>query len=389
MAKFLIRGGRIIDPASGFDAIADVATEGTRITAIAPDILPDGHQVIEAGGLLVMPGLVDLHTHAYWAGTLLGVNADKIGPRSGVTTWVDCGSAGAATFEGFYHHVIKSARMRIIPFLNLSYIGLTPAGNLSLEVGELCDWRFADLKEIGRIARQFPGEVAGIKLRASNNATGGNAGVVLPLAREAADMLGVPLMVHVGLAPPVLEEVLPFLKAGDILTHIFNPAPGGASIGADGRIKPALKDAIARGVRLDVGHGGASFSFTHAEAALADGLAFDAISTDLHAHNIAGPVFDLPHVMAKFLALGMPLAEVLRLATSAPADVLGRPELGRLAEGGEADIALFRLAEGDFTFIDSLGATRKSRMKLENVMTMRAGEPATPVDDGREDARRY
>src|SRR5690606_28514128 len=141
-------------------------------------------RIIDAAGALVLPGLVDMHTHAYWGGTLLGVNADKLGPRNGVTTWVDCGSSGAATFEGFLHHVIRPSRVRIIPLINLSYIGLTAAGNLSMDVGELHDWRFADLRELMRMREQFGGEIAGLKLRVSNNACGQNGPVLLPLARE-------------------------------------------------------------------------------------------------------------------------------------------------------------------------------------------------------------
>jgi dihydroorotase len=385
----LIRGGRVIDPASGFDAVADVLLADGKIAAIEQEQSAAGHRVFDATGLLVVPGLIDMHTHAYWGGALLGVNADKLGPRSGVTTWVDCGTSGAATFEGFLYHVIRPSKVRILPFINLSYIGLTAAGNLSMDVGELHDWRFADLRELGRMREQLGGEIAGVKLRASNNACGKNGPMLLPLAREAADMLGVPLMIHVGAAPPTLDEVMPFLGEGDILTHIYNPAHGGCVLDASGKLRASVRDAIQRGVRMDVGHGGSSFSFRVAERAMDQGLLPDAISTDLHAHNIDGPVFDLPHVMAKFLALGMGLSDVLRLVTASPADVIRHPQLGRLQIGGEADLAVFRLEGNTGPLRDSEGAERTGSHALRNQLTVCRGQELESIEDGRAEARHY
>lgn len=387
--SLLIRGGRVMDPASALDASADILVAGGRVVAIGPGLDASGARIIDAAGALVLPGLVDMHTHAYWGGTLLGVNADKLGPRNGVTTWVDCGSSGAATFEGFLHHVIRPSRVRIIPLINLSYIGLTAAGNLSMDVGELHDWRFADLRELMRMREQFGGEIAGLKLRASNNACGQNGPMLLPVAREAADLMGVPLMIHVGAAPPTIDEVMPYLKTGDILTHIYNPTQGGCVLDAAGRVRDSVRDGIARGVRMDVGHGGSSFSFRVAERALDQGLLPDAISTDLHAHNIDGPVFDLPSVMAKFLALGMDLADVLERVTTRPATIIGRPELGRLEPGGEADIAIFRLGDGGDPLRDSEGQTRFAPQSLRHELTICRGEVVETFEDGRSEGRHY
>ena len=372
-AATLIRGGRVIDPSSGRDETADILVSEGRIAAIGPGLAADGTEVVDATGALVVPGLVDLHTHAYWGGTVLGVDADRLGPASGVTTWVDCGSSGAANFEGFLQHVIAQARVRIVPFVHLSYIGLTPIGHLTNPVGELSDWRFADLRALRRLGERHGKLIAGVKLRASSDAVGANGPVVLPLAREAADALGVPLMVHVGNAPPTLDDVLAHLREGDILTHVYNASAGGSVLDANGRLRPALREARARGVRIDVGHGAGSFSFAVAERAMEQGLLPDAISSDLHAFNVEGPVYSLPHVMAKFLALGMSLADVLRLTTASPADVLGRPELGRLAVGGEADIAVFRLEADEGELRDSAGETRKGRVRLDNVLTICRG----------------
>jgi len=390
MAETLtLKGGRVIDPASGRNDIADLRIADGRIAAIAPDLPADGGQVFDATGAIVTPGLIDMHTHAYWGGTLLGVNADKIGPATGVTSWVDCGSAGAATFEGFLHHVIRPSRTRILPFVNLSYIGLTPAGNLSVDVGELFDWRFADLGELERVNAEFPGEIVGVKLRASNNACGQNGPVVLPLAREAADRLGVPLMIHIGTAPPVIEEVLPFLREGDILTHIYNASAGGCVLDANGHLRPAMREALTRGVRMDVGHGGGSFSFDVAERAMDQGLLPDAISTDLHAHNIDGPVYDLPTVIAKFLLLGMSLEDVLSRVTHRPADIIRQSALGRLLPGGVADVAVFRLEDGSLPLEDSRGQRRVGTRTLRNLLTVIAGRVVTAIADGRREGRHY
>jgi dihydroorotase len=386
--SLLLKGGRVIDPASGRDGVADVLVTGSTVSKIAPNLSADGAEVIDVTGSMVLPGLFDLHTHCYWGGTLLGVNPDKVGARSGVTTWVDCGSSGAATFEGFYYHVIKRSRMRVLPLVHLSYIGLTQGGNLSIDVGELNDWRFADLGELKRIRDQFPGAIAGVKLRASNNACGENGPVVLPLAREAADMFDVPLMIHIGTAPPTIDEVLPWLREGDILTHVYHPHPGGCVLDGKMKLKPAVKEAIARGVRMDVGHGGASFSFAIAEAAMDQGLMPDAISTDLHSHNIDGPAFDMPHIMSKFLALGMSLDEVLRLSTVSPADVMRRPDLGRLSEGGISDIAVFKMKDGKVRFYDLANDMREGTTQFEHVLTIRDGERIETFDDGRREGRK-
>ncbi len=387
--RLLIKNGRLLDPSSGRDEILDVAIAEGKIAGLAPHIDGSEHHLIDATGALVVPGLVDMHTHAYWGGTLLGVNADKIGPRSGVTTWVDCGSSGAATFEGFFHHVIKPSRLRIIPFINLSYIGLTQAGNLSIDVGELYDWRFADLRELRRIKAEFGSVIAGVKLRASNNACGANGPIVLPLAREAADILEVPLMIHIGTAPPIIDEVLSYLKEGDILTHIYNPSVGGCVLDERMCLRPSVREAIARGVKMDVGHGGASFSFKVAEAAIDQGLLPDAISTDIHTHNINGAVKDLPHVMSKFMSLGFSLEQVLRLTTCSPADILNRPDLGRIELGGEADLAVFHIRHDPIIIYDSLGARREATTTLECRLMLCKGQVVNTFEDGRTEGRTY
>lgn len=372
--NILLRGGRVVDPTTRRDETVDVTIANGRIAEIGEASAAADAVVIDIPGALVVPGLVDLHTHAYWGGTMLGVDADRLAPASGVTTWVDCGSTGAANFEGFLRHVIEPAQVRILPFVHLSYIGLTPIGHLANPVGELSDWRFADLRALRRLKERHGGLIAGLKLRASSDAIGANGPVVLPLAREAADELSVPLMVHVGNAPPTLDEVLGYLREGDILTHIYNGSVGGSLLDANGHVRPSVHEAKARGVRFDVGHGAGSMTFSVAERAMEQGVLPDAISSDLHAFNVGGPVYSLPHVMAKFIALGMSMDEVLRLTTAAPADILSRPDLGRLTVGGEADIAVFRIEPDETELRDSVGEVRKARLRFESLFTICRGE---------------
>ena len=231
--------------------------------------------------------------------------------------------------------------------------------------------------------------MASLSTSASNNACGENGPMLLPLAREAADMFGVPLMVHVGAAPPTIDEVMPFLNKGDILTHIYNSSVGGSVLDGRDQLRPSVRAAMERGVLMDVGHGGGSFSFRVAQLAMQQGLLPHAISTDLHAHNIDGPVFDLPSVMAKFLAMGMSLAQVLHLTTVSPADAVRRPELGRLQVGGLADVAVFRLHDEPVRLQDSEGCWLDGQQSLENRLTVCNGAVLRTFDDGRQEGRHY
>ncbi|WP_432842686.1 amidohydrolase/deacetylase family metallohydrolase [Dactylosporangium sp. CA-092794] len=384
----LLTGGLALDPDTGARSPVTVGVEGGRIAHLGPDSPGrPAREEIALDGALVLPGLVDLHTHVYRAGSRLGITADRVAARSGVTTWVDAGTAGAGTVEGLVRDVVERSAVRILAFLNLSYIGLAPADMPTREIGELWDPRLADLAAVLRAGRELPGTIRGIKLRASANACGDSAPVVLPLAREAADGLGVPLMVHVGLAPPTLTEVLPYLRTGDILTHCFHPHPGGGVLTAAGTLRPQVREAAERGVRFDVGHGGASLSYGVARAALDAGLLPDTISSDIHAHSIGGPVPDLLRVLETFLALGMSLPEVVARATRAPADVLGEPGLGRLAVGGPADIAVLRPADEPVALRDMTGAALTGRTRLRHVLTVAGGRVLRPAagapDEGR------
>lgn len=378
----VVRGGRVVDPGRGRDEIADVAIRGGRIAGIGTGLAAAGaERVLEAEGRLVVPGLVDLHTHCYWGGVPLGINADKIGPASGVTSWVDTGSAGAGNFEGFYYHVIRRARVRIFPLLHISHVGVLVVSGLSVRRGELFDFGYLNFHELLRVGQKFRHAIHGIKVRASLNATGPHSADALRFARAAADALELPLMVHVGGPPPFLDDVLPHLRTGDIVTHCFTPFHGGV-VDHRFRVVDAAREARARGVLFDVGHGGGSFSFPVAEAALDQGFPPDTISTDLHSKCLDGPAFDLPTTLSKFLALGMTVPEVIERSTHVPAAAIGA-EVGTLAEGARADIALLRIDPAAATFHDCAGIARRGDRRLVAETTLIDGEVIEPLRDDR------
>lgn len=369
MYDLLVRGGHVIDPASGLDGPADVAVQDGCIALVAPTIDPAlARTALDAAGQYVTPGLVDLHTHIYWGVTYWGIEADPVAARSGVTTWLDVGSAGAYSFPGFRQYVVEPSRARIFCLLNLSAIGLiAPTWELSnldyLDVG-LAAQTVAENRDI----------VLGIKARIDSNTTRGVGIRPLELARELADRVALPLMVHIGNGPPAMAAIVDLLRPGDILTHCFT---GGnhRMLTAEGRLSPLARELQQRGVILDIGHGAGSFSFQVAEAALAEGVLPDVISSDIHQLSVQGPMFDMPTTLSKFLNLGMGLAEVIDRATRKPAAAMGRPDLGTLAVGAPADIALFRLEQGEFTFHDVAMEARTGSLRLVCTETLLDGAP--------------
>ena len=382
----IVRNGRVLTP-DGFQNVSVGARDGA--VAYLGDVAgePRAHQVIDATGAYVLPGLVDLHTHVYLGSARLGVNPDKTAAISGVTTWVDAGTSGAGTFEGLLMHVRDRSRSRVIPFLNMSYVGLAPAGMLTREIGEFWNPAFADLRAVLRVEEEFPGQVRGIKVRASSNAMGDYAHTVLPQAREAADILDVPLMVHIGMSPPTLPEVLPYLGEGDIITHCFHPHAGGTILGSSGTVRPAVREAVARGVLLDVGHGVASMSHSVAIQALSEGILPHSLSSDIHAQNIGGPIKSMLTVLELFLSLGMSEEDVFLRSTARPADAVHRPDLGRLVLGAPADVAILRVVEGAAIKQDSTGHLLELTKEIRHQVTLVAGEVLEPFDDGRTEFR--
>ena len=379
MFDVIVRGGRVVDPTQDLDAITDVGIRGPRIAAIGTDLIKQGvrGEVVDARGLLVTPGWVDLHTHVYWGVAPLGVEADLHCLRRGVTTAVDAGSAGASTFAGFKRYVIDVAATRIVAMLNISILGMAAdPGTEADAVGELEDIRWASVDRAVEIAHAFADVITGIKIRLGTPQVGPNAEhsrEALRRARQAADAIGKPVMIHVGATAMTLDEILATLVRGDIVTHVYHGHAEGV-LDDDGKVRASVMSAVKRGVNFDVGHGAGSFNWRVARAALDQGLLPATISSDIHVWNIAGPVYDLATTASKLLHLGLKLPDVVRRVTATPAACVGlASQLGTLAPGAAADVSMFRFAAGEWVFRDSSGNAEIGSTRLEPVAAIRAG----------------
>jgi dihydroorotase len=350
----ILRGGRVIDPSQRLDAVADVAFADGKVARIGPTFKADGAaEVRDVSGAIVTPGLIDMHTHVYWGGTSLGIDAEDFCRRSGVTTAIDTGSAGPGNFLGFRKHVIERSDVRILAFLHVSFAGIY-AFSPRVMVGESEEIRLMaplDAVEVANVNRDL---IVGIKVRVGLHASGRSGTVPLDIALEAAEEAGLPLMCHIDHPPPSYEEVLARLRPGDILTHAFRPFPNSPAT-AQGTVKRAVLDARARGVLFDIGHGKGSFAFKTARAMLANGFLPDTISSDVHTLCINGPAFDQVTTMSKFLCLGMPLNDVIAASTVNAAMALRRPELGSLKPGSAGDATVLSIKEGQFDYLDVVG----------------------------------
>jgi dihydroorotase len=356
MFDLLIEGGRVIDPATGLEREADVGFAGGKVAAIAAGLPRDNAaRVVDATGRMVTPGLIDLHTHVYWGGTSLGVNADGVGPQSGTTTFIDAGSAGAGNILGFRRHVIERSDVRILAFLNISFAGIF-AFSRRVMMGECGDLRLCDAREAVAAVREHLPVISGMKVRVGRHAGDASGLAPLNIALEAADLLGLPVMAHLDDPPPSRAELVPRLRRGDILTHCFRGFPN-APVNRAGEVQAEILAARARGVLFDIGHGMGSLSFETSRQMLKNGFLPDVISSDIHALSALGPAYDNLVTMSKFLCLGLPLAEVLRMATIAPAQAIGRPDLGVLVEGGVGDAAVLELRHGRYEYVDAPGET--------------------------------
>jgi dihydroorotase len=352
--ELILKGGRVIDPSQNLDRIADVAFAGGRVARIGTNLPADaGTDVRDVGGLIVAPGLIDLHTHVYWGGTSLGIDAEDFCRRSGVTTCIDTGSAGAGNFAGFRKHVIEPSAVRILAYLHISFAGIF-AFSKSVMVGESEELRLMAPAEAVEVADANRDVIVGIKVRVGRNAGGTSGTAPLDIALRAAAEAGLPLMCHIDFPPPSYEDVLERLRPGDVLTHAFRPFPN-APISQQGRVKHAVLEARERGIKFDIGHGKGSFAFKTARAMLANGFYPDTISSDVHKLCIDGPAFDQVTTLSKFLCMGMPLNDVIAATTSNAALALRRPELGSLKPGSIGDATVLSIESGKFDYVDVVG----------------------------------
>jgi dihydroorotase len=363
-------GGRVLDPGQEIDRQATISVDGGLISGIRDpaDALAAERERIDVTGMLVTPGLIDLHTHLYPGVSHYGVEPDPHCLRRGVTTAVDAGSAGAQTFPGLRRYVIERSSTQIFAFLNIAVEGM-----ITSLVGELEDIRWASPEQAVARAREHSDLVMGIKVRLGYQMVGHDPQPALRLALQAADELGVPLMVHVIDMRPGLAWLLPRLRRGDIVTHCFHGNEGGI-LGQDGRVLPEAIAARERGVLFDIGHGIGSFAYRVARNAVAQGFAPDTISSDLHAHNAGGPVFDQPTTLSKLLHVGMDLDDVITATTCTPASAIRKTaSIGAIAAGREADLSVLELRTGHWSLPDAAGRTEVVERLLVPRAVVRAG----------------
>jgi dihydroorotase len=350
----ILRGGRVIDPSQKLDAVTDVAFENGKVARVGPALKGDaGTDVRDMAGAIVTPGLIDLHTHVYWGGTSLGIDAEDFCRQSGVTTAVDTGSAGPGNFAGFRKHVIEPSEVRILAYLHVSFAGIY-AFSPRVMVGESEEIRLMAPVDAVEVANANRDIIVGIKVRIGARTSGRSGAAPLDIALQVAEEVGMPVMVHLDDPPPTYEEVIARLRPGDVLTHAFRPYPN-TPVTAQGTVKQAAIDARRRGVLFDIGHGKGSFAFKTARVMLANGFFPDTISSDVHALCINGPAFDQVTTMSKFLCLGMPLTDVIAASTANAAFALKRPELGSLKPGSVGDATILSVKDGHFDYVDVVG----------------------------------
>jgi dihydroorotase len=377
MHDLLLKGGTVVDPSTGLNGIHDIAIDQGKIARIEAQIDPaEARRVIEVPGTIVTPGLIDLHAHVFEGFTRLGVHPDQGGVYAGVTTIVDAGSSGCATFGGFPKYIIPQCHTEIIPFLHICQTGLSTIPDIIAE-GSI------DLDATLRVTDRYKNLICGIKARMVSPALE-IFGMEMPrLARRAARESGIKLMVHIGdtekrYDPTVIRRLLPMLEAGDILTHYFTANPGGVLDG-NGRLVPEAWEAAKTGVWFDTAHGQGNFSFDIGRRIIDQGLLPHCISTDLTIPGRLRTVHSMTEMMTRFLGLGFTLEQVVTMCTANPAKAIGADQrLGSLASGRQADISVLRIEEGDWTVYDVLGASLSVRQAVVPVLTVKRGEVFRP-----------
>jgi dihydroorotase len=403
MNNVLLQGGRVIDPASGLDSVSDVLVSGERIVRIGPDLSQGDAEVIDCAGKLVLPGLIDTHAHIYEHVTgKFGLNADLCGVNSGVTTLVDQGGASCMTLPGFRHYVVDGAQTRVLAFLSAYLVGGLEGHYYSALYRPDC----VDVDATVRAADTNRDLVKGIKAHAE---LGGFArwGVeVIKAAAQIGRRAELPVYIHFGQLWPlpsqggetvdpdcILAQVVDLMKPGDILAHPFSRHPGGF-VGTNGALHPLVREAVARGLKIDVGHG-SHFSFKVARTVLDAGVVPDTLGADMHGHNtkiaakdeiqgddqneahlFAGKTrFSLVSAMTSMMALGLPLEQVVPMVTSNAARMIGMQDrLGRLNAGGVADVSVLSDDRGRWTLSDNEGTRIEAERLLQPVFCLRAGK---------------
>ncbi len=375
----LIRNANVIDPSQALSGKRDIGIRYGVIEAMEPSIAADrGVRVMDADGKLVTPGLIDLHAHTYAFGSAIGIPADELIAHQCTTTVVSAGDAGANNLAGFRRFVVPGSRTRQFAFVHIAVAGLA-----GFPVPELFNIDYAQVDVAARAVAENTDVVLGVKVRMSENVIARHGTEPLKRAIAACERSGVParVMCHIGGVADraLMSQILDLLRPGDVLTHCFSGAPNNAGEGTnivqDGKLLPAALAAKKRGVLFDIGHGGGSFDYTIAEAAIAQGCPPDTVSSDIHVFsgNTPGMPY-LPWVMSKMVGLGFKLEEVISMATATPARVIGRiPKHGTLQLGAPADLSILEIVEGAVSFVDTRNNKREGKMHLRPAGTVVAG----------------
>ncbi len=374
----IIKGGHAIDPKNKIDKVIDFGIKDGKVARVAQNIpSSEGKVVVDARGLYVSPGFVDIHSHNYhgvdpereYSNGFNALNPDPFTFRTGVTTVVETGGSGWRNFAHFKEQVIDRVQTRVLAMLNIAGEGM--AG-----IPHEQNLNDMDPKLTALVARQYRNHIVGVKLAHYN----GHDWEPINRLIEAGTMANLPVMVDFGSATPTLSLETLFmqkLRPGDIYTHVFGGMPGSsreAIVDENYKVRPFIAAAQKRGIVYDVGHGGASFSYKIAVPAIKAGILPNTISTDSHGRSVQSGMKDMTNVMSKFLNMGMSLPEVITASTWTPANVIRRPELGHLSEGAEADLTIFNVREGNFGFTERTGfAKMAGTKKVEVEMTLRNG----------------
>jgi dihydroorotase len=380
-SNFLLKGGRLLDPANGKDGLFDIHVKNGVIEAIAENLSSNGASIIDIKGLVVTPGLIDVHLHLMKGLGAFGVDPDTFGVGSGITTVVDAGSAGHTLLNVFRNYLTDNAKTRVLNYINLSTLGGVTGPGYSI----LADPRLIDEEKIASAVEAHRDIIVGIKIMATGGALGTQGLKPLARARKLGDQLKIPLLIHIGESwskgsePVAVNDVLKYLRPGDIITHMFTAHPGGLLDG-NGKLWPQVCEAKRSGVLMDVGHGLHNLNFDVARKVLDQGLQPDGVSTDGHRGNRAGPVYDLPTTMAKLMALGFSLQQVVEMATVNAARLLGRShEMGTLRIGVTAQISVLRLEDREWTAVDSQKGIIPAKQALTPVYAVRGDKIYEPL----------
>ncbi len=397
----LLKGGRVIDPATGRDGPFDVAVADGRIAAVAPDIAAArATEVVDVTGKLVLPGMIDTHAHVYEHVTgKFGLNPDMVGVRSGVTTLVDQGGPSCMTIPGFREFIVKPSASRVVCFISCYLVGGLE-GHL---YPDLYGPNGVNIDHTVKAAKENADLTRGIKAHAEIGGASRRGLDVIELGKEISRAAGLPLYIHLGQLWPtaesatidpdeVVRKLLPLMEEGDILAHPFTRHPGGFVSAETGEVHPVVWEGIARGVKVDVGHG-SHFSFDMAKRVIEAGLKPDTLGADLHGLNVRKPQtdfgaserethpffgvapFSLSIAMTELLALGMTLPEVVATVTANPAEMLGMSDqLGALEVGRTADVSVLEALSGRFRLTDNAGAEMTTETLLQPAFCLRAGK---------------